>query len=44
MPKAMEEALMREAAKRHMSKKRRNAFVYGTMRKHGWKPAREKNK
>ena len=43
MPKAMEEALKREANKhKGWSKERKNAYVYGRMRKTGWKPSREK--
>jgi hypothetical protein len=44
MPKAMEEALKKEANKhKGWSKERKAAFVYGTMRhKVGWKPEREK--
>ena len=42
MPKAMEAALKRKAKKLHLSKKRTGAYVYGTMRKTGWKPSREK--
>jgi hypothetical protein len=42
MPKAMEEALEREAAKKGISGERKDAFVYGTMRKTGWKPAGER--
>jgi hypothetical protein len=43
MPKAMEEALKRVANKhKGWSKERKNAFVYGIMRKRGWKPSREK--
>jgi hypothetical protein len=38
MPKAMEEALGREADKKGLTGKHRNAYVYGTMRKTGWKP------
>jgi len=38
MPKAMEEALKRRAAAKGYNKKRTGAFVYGTMRKAGWKP------
>lgn len=41
MPEAMERALQHEADKKHLSGDRRDAFVYGTMRKTGWKPARE---
>jgi hypothetical protein len=43
MPKAMEEALEKEATKKGYKGKRRNAFVYGTLRKTGWKPKREKS-
>ena len=42
MPKKMEQALKRSAKKKGMSKKRAGAYVYGTMRKAGWKPKREK--
>lgn len=38
MPKAMEAALKRRAAKMGFSKERTGRFVYGTMRKHGWRP------
>ncbi len=41
MPEAMERALQAQAAKRGYTGKRKNAFVYGTMRKTGWKPSRE---
>ena len=43
MPKKIEKELKREAAKhKNWSKKRKNAYVYGTMRGLGWKPSREK--
>jgi len=42
MPKAMEEALKKQAKKKGMSKEKAGAFVYGTMRKTGWKPKKEK--
>jgi len=42
MPVKMERALKKEAKKKGLSKKRAGAFVYGTMRKTGWKPKREK--
>jgi len=42
MPKEMEEALMREAEKKGLTGERKNAFVYGTMRKHGWEPKKQK--
>lgn len=42
MPKEMERKLKRQARKKGLSKKRADAYVYGTMRKSGWKPKREK--
>lgn len=42
MPKAMEKALKKEAKKKGFTGDRANAYVYGTMRKTGWVPNREK--
>jgi hypothetical protein len=42
MPKAMERELLKEAIKKHLSGKRKDAYVYGTMRKTGWTPKNEK--
>jgi len=42
MPAKLERKLKKEAAKKHMSKKRAGAYIYGTMRKAGWKPMGEK--
>jgi hypothetical protein len=42
MPEEMERALKAKAKKKGLSKKRTGAYVYGTMRKTGWKPSREK--
>jgi len=42
MPEELERKLKAEARRRGMSKKRAGAFVYGTMRKRGWRPKREK--
>jgi hypothetical protein len=42
MPKALEGKLARQATKKHLTGKRKNAYIYGTMRKTGWKPEREK--
>ena len=39
MPKVLEQKLMREAHKRGYSKERKGAFVYGMLRKTGWKPS-----
>lgn len=39
MPKALENKLQREAAKKFPGdKKRQDAYVYGTLRRTGWKP------
>lgn len=42
MPKKLEKELKAEAKKKGMKGKRADKYVYGTMRKTGWKPAREK--
>lgn len=42
MPKEMERRLKAIARKKGLSKERTGAFVYGTMRKTGWKPDRER--
>lgn len=43
MPKKMEEALKREAKKKGLTRKRRDAYIYGTMQeKTDWKPKRKK--
>lgn len=41
MPKRLEAKLKREAKAKHYGKKRTNAYVYGTLRKLGWKPRRK---
>jgi hypothetical protein len=38
MPKRLELALKRRAAAKGLTGKRKNAYVYGTLRKTGWKP------
>lgn len=38
MPKSMEMKLKKQAKKMGLGKKRANAYVYGTLRKTGWKP------
>ena len=40
----MEQSLKSQARKKGMSKNKTNAFVYGTMRKTGWKPQTKRNK
>ena len=42
MPKALEKKLKSQARKKGLGKKRTDKFVYGTLRKTGWKPKREK--
>lgn len=46
MPKELEQALLKTFAKRKKAGKLKGvdkgAYVYGTMRKTGWKPSREK--
>lgn len=42
MPKEMERKLKAEAKKRGYKGERADAFVYGTLRKTGWKPERER--
>lgn len=45
MPEKAERALRAEADKhRGWSKERKDAYVYGALRKTGWKPEREKAK
>ena len=42
MPKALEHKLENEAAAEHLKGKAKSAYVYGTMRKTGWKPTPKK--
>jgi hypothetical protein len=44
MPKKLESSLKRQARKKGMSKEREDAYVYGTMRKTGWRPKRERKR
>lgn len=41
MPKALEGRLEHEADSKGLTGKRKAAYVYGTMRKTGWRPKRE---
>lgn len=43
MPKALERRLKRSARKKGLRGKKAAAYVYGTMRKTGWKPKRKKH-
>jgi len=42
MPKKLEKSLKRTAKKKGLKDKRADAYVYGTLRKTGWKPKKEK--
>jgi len=42
MPLKMERKLKKQADKEGLKGKRLNAYVYGTMRKTGWKPSTQK--
>ena len=42
MPKKLEDKLKRQAKKKHLSKSRTAAYVYGTLRKLGWKPKKKR--
>lgn len=42
MPKELERKLRKEAEDKGLSGDRADAYVYGTLRKTGWKPDREK--
>lgn len=42
MPKKEEAKLKRQATKKGLTGERKNAYVYGTLRKQGWKPKRER--
>ena len=41
MPKKMHRQLKKTARKKGLTGKRKNAYIYGTMRKTGWKPKRK---
>ena len=42
MPKKLEKSLKKKCKSKGLSKKKCDAYVYGTMRKTGWKPKRER--
>jgi len=44
MPKKLHEALKRQARKKGLKGKRADRYVYGAMRKRGWKPKRERKR
>jgi len=43
MPKALEKQLRKQARKKGLTGVKRDAYIYGTLRRTGWKPSREKN-
>jgi hypothetical protein len=43
MPKKLEKKLKQQAKKKGFSGERADAYVYGTMRKQGWKPQGHRN-
>lgn len=42
MPKKVEKKLKRQAQKKGLKGKRKDKYVYGALRKMGWKPKRER--
>lgn len=44
MPEKMEKNLKKQASKKGLTGERKNAYVYGTMRKTGWTPSTQKKK
>jgi hypothetical protein len=42
VPKKLERELVKEAIKKRLTGEKKDAYVYGTLRKTGWKPNREK--
>lgn len=43
MPKKLERKLERQAQKKGLKGKSKDAYVYGTLRETGWKPSRERH-
>lgn len=44
MPKELEQELKKEVSKKSWSEKRKNAYLYGTLRKTGWIPPSQRKK
>ena len=44
MPKEMHDKLKKQAEKKGLTGQRKQAYIFGTMRRTGWKPKREKRK
>lgn len=44
MPKKLEKELKKAAAAKGLKGEKKDAYVYGTLRKTGWKPSTQKKK
>ena len=44
MPKKMKEKLEKEGRAKGLTGKRLDAYIYGTLRKTGWKPSKKKER
>jgi len=44
MPKELERKLRKQAKKKGFGEERTDKYVYGTLRKTGWKPSHQKKK
>ncbi len=42
MPKELHDKLKRQAEKKGFTGKRKQAYIFGTLRRTGWKPKRQK--
>jgi hypothetical protein len=42
MPKKLEDLLKKAAERKGFKGKKKDAYIYGTLRKTGWKPKKEK--
>lgn len=42
MPIKLEKKLLQEALKKHLTGKKKDAYVFGTLRKTGWVPKKER--
>lgn len=41
MPKKLEKALRKSAKRKGLTGEKKNAYIYGTLRKTGWKPKKK---
>jgi hypothetical protein len=42
MPKELENKLKQQISNKNWSEEKKNAYIYGTLRKTGWKPSTQK--